>query len=57
MNTEGVPDQCLPRLTDAEVAERAKAAGFQLESWATNPPRPAMWHGTPEAMRKLIEGR
>jgi hypothetical protein len=29
--------------------EAAKRAGFRLESWMTNPPKPAMWHGTPEA--------
>lgn len=43
-------------LTDEQIAARARAAGFYLESWMTNPPKPAMWHGTPEAMRKLIEG-
>lgn len=36
---------------DAELFAIAKAAGLKLESWMTNPPKPAMWHGTPEALR------
>jgi hypothetical protein len=38
-----------------QIRHLALACGFQLESWMTNPPKPAQWHGTMEAMRKLVE--
>jgi hypothetical protein len=41
-------------VTDDDVKALAKRAGFYLESWMTNPPKPAMWHGPPEAMRRLL---
>ncbi|MES1979568.1 MAG: hypothetical protein V4451_16115 [Pseudomonadota bacterium] len=38
-----------------ELIERmAKKVGGQLESWMTNPPKPAMWHFTPEQLASLI---
>jgi hypothetical protein len=42
-------------VTDEEIAALARAAGFRLESWMTNPPKPMLWHGTPQAMRALVE--
>jgi len=41
-------------LTDEQIDQAARLAGFLLESWMTNPPKPAMWHGTPDALRKLV---
>jgi hypothetical protein len=38
---------------DTQIRHLALACGFQLESWMTNPPKPAMWHGTMENMRQL----
>jgi hypothetical protein len=36
---------------DKDLIERlAREAGGRLESWMTNPPKPAHWHLTPEAM-------
>lgn len=40
-------------LTDDELKTLASASGLRLESWMTNPPKPAQWHGTPEALRKF----
>lgn len=42
-------------MNEQEIDSIAKRAGFSLESWMTNPPRPAMWHGSPEALLTFYE--
>lgn len=42
-------------MADPDLIERlAREAGGRLESWMTNPPKPAHWHLTPDAMRRLV---
>jgi len=43
-------------MTGEQIDQAARAAGFLLESWMTNPPKPAMWHGSTEALRQLVRG-
>jgi uncharacterized protein YcbX len=32
------------------IEQIARDCGLVLESWMTNPPKPAMWHATPEQL-------
>jgi hypothetical protein len=42
-------------MNDEELVSLARKAGFKVENWLTNPPKPGLLYGSPEMLRKVVE--